>query len=236
MKRTLIIAGLLIAAYGAHAATLTWASTVVGGEGTDWAIANNWFDGGASLNPPVAGDTVQIGDLFGNTINNWPTVDSAGQAAATVIVGQGDTAELNIATGGELTVSGFLYVGNTFEGTLNMTGGTLNVGNLRFVNVASAGHIDLHGGTINAAAMNLDGSGLSTIDVQGDGMLITGGDQTGAMNFLISEGWITGDAGLAATFDGGSNTTTLAIPEPATFGMVALMGGGILWIRKRFMI
>jgi hypothetical protein len=27
-----------------------------------------------------------------------------------------------------------------------------------------------------------------------------------------------------------------AIPEPATLGMVAMLGGGILWIRKRFMI
>jgi hypothetical protein len=237
MKRTWIMVALLAMACGVQAGTLTWASTVVGGEGTDWAVANNWFDGvGASATAPVAGDTIQLGDLFGNVIANWPTVDSAGQAAATVIVGQGDTAELNITTGGELTVSGFLYVGNSHVGTLTMTGGTLDVGNLRFVNSGQAGHIDLHGGTINATAMNFDGTGLSTIDVQGDGVLITGGDQTAAMDFLISEGWITGGAGLASTYDGGSNTTTLAIPEPATMGLFVLIGGGMLWIRKRFMI
>jgi len=31
-------------------------------------------------------------------------------------------------------------------------------------------------------------------------------------------------------------TTITAIPEPATLSMVALLGGGILWIRRRFMI
>ena len=29
---------------------------------------------------------------------------------------------------------------------------------------------------------------------------------------------------------------TIAVPEPATFGMMALVGGGILFIRKKFMI
>jgi len=29
---------------------------------------------------------------------------------------------------------------------------------------------------------------------------------------------------------------TTVIPEPATLGLVALMGGGMLFIRKRFMI
>ncbi|RKX47690.1 MAG: hypothetical protein DRP64_00355 [Verrucomicrobia bacterium] len=32
------------------------------------------------------------------------------------------------------------------------------------------------------------------------------------------------------------NLTVDVIPEPATLGMVALLGGGILWIRKRFTI
>lgn len=32
------------------------------------------------------------------------------------------------------------------------------------------------------------------------------------------------------------NVDLVAIPEPATLGMVVLLGGGILWIRSRFMI
>jgi len=32
------------------------------------------------------------------------------------------------------------------------------------------------------------------------------------------------------------NVDLVAIPEPATLGMVVLLGGGILWVRKHFMI
>lgn len=34
----------------------------------------------------------------------------------------------------------------------------------------------------------------------------------------------------------GGNQPIIAVPEPATLGMVALMGGGILFVRKKFMI
>jgi hypothetical protein len=34
----------------------------------------------------------------------------------------------------------------------------------------------------------------------------------------------------------GPTVSVSAIPEPATLGMVTLLGGGILWIRKKFMI
>ncbi len=34
----------------------------------------------------------------------------------------------------------------------------------------------------------------------------------------------------------GTEVTVAMIPEPATLGMVALLGGSILWIRKKFMI
>ena len=33
---------------------------------------------------------------------------------------------------------------------------------------------------------------------------------------------------------GGGNQPTLAVPEPATFGLLALMGGGILFVRRNF--
>ena len=38
------------------------------------------------------------------------------------------------------------------------------------------------------------------------------------------------------TKDGGEVLQATVIPEPATMGLFALMGGGMLWIRCRFMI
>ena len=35
---------------------------------------------------------------------------------------------------------------------------------------------------------------------------------------------------------GGGPTSSLAVPEPATFGLVAAFGGAVLFIRKKFMI
>lgn len=43
-----------------------------------------------------------------------------------------------------------------------------------------------------------------------------------------------GDTALASAFNGTAGTQVMAIPEPATLGMVALFGGGILFVRRKF--
>lgn len=232
MKKLLTIAIVAGMAGAVQANVLAWNSTT----GTGWGQAGHWadFTDGTVL-VPTAADTVYVGgSTWGATVD--PTVGSAGQAAGTLILGQDNASVMNITTGGELTVAGIFYVGNNATGTMNMNGGTLTAATMQWANAGSVGHINLHGGTINAAVANLDGTGLTTMDVQGTGKMIVGGDQTGGFDFLIGNGWITGGAGLASSYDSGSNTTTLAIPEPATLGMVAAMGGGILFIRRKFMI
>ncbi len=58
-------------------------------------------------------------------------------------------------------------------------------------------------------------------------------------NNYIADGWITalnaGDSIVSSYIDD-SYTSFTVIPEPATLSLVALLGGGMLWIRKRFMI
>ena len=51
--------------------------------------------------------------------------------------------------------------------------------------------------------------------------------QVRAMTFLDGNG----DSGLWS-----DNVTFDVIPEPATLGLVCLMGGAVVWVRKRFMI
>ena len=46
----------------------------------------------------------------------------------------------------------------------------------------------------------------------------------------------TGDNAIVTDINGGAGVQIMAIPEPATLGMVALCGGGILFIRRRLMI
>jgi len=238
MKKLLTLAAIVAMAGSVQAAILGWggAEAGAGGDGTTWADGNNWFDftnGGTAA--PTSGDQVNIGgSVWGATTQ--PTVSSAGQVAGDLILGNTLASQLDINVGGDLAVAGIFYVGNDGTGTLNMNGGTLTAATMQWANAGQVGHINLHGGTINATTANLEGTGLTTMDVQGTGKMIVGGNQTGGFDFLIGNGWITGGAGLASSYDSGSDTTTLAIPEPATFGMVAAMGGGILFIRRKFMI
>jgi len=71
------------------------------------------------------------------------------------------------------------------------------------------------------------------------GRLMLLGDRTALITSLL-DGRLTGYGSSAniqmdtTTFGGW--TTVTAIPEPATFSLVAMLGGGLLWIRKRLTI
>ncbi len=144
--------------------------------------------------------------------------------------------------------SGVVTVGNTLflthagggTGAFNMNGGTVNVGTFDLLQEGGTGHLQLDGGTITAAVMGLNGNANNTIDIT-EGVLIAVGDHSGGMDWMASIGVITayGGAGtVIADYDIGLNETTLhaVIPEPATLSLVALLGGGMLWVRKRFMV
>ncbi len=89
------------------------------------------------------------------------------------------------------------------------------------------GQINMYGGG--------EGVGARLI-VDGNLVAAEGGD--GRAEAWIANGWLAApNAGesIVATVDGGW-TEFNVIPEPATLGMMTLLGGGMLWIRKRFMI
>ncbi len=61
--------------------------------------------------------------------------------------------------------------------------------------------------------------------------------QTVELTFPANAGFDGSQIQVYLQGSGGSFVDNVAlVPEPATLGMVALLGGGILWIRKRFMI
>lgn len=96
-------------------------------------------------------------------------------------------------------------------------------------------------------ALTINGTGLS---FSGDSGEIEEPGGNAVQAFSIDATGTTLNAGTTYTFgltvsnptpDGGNNialdTLTLhAIPEPATLGLVALFGGGVLFIRRRLMI
>jgi len=98
---------------------------------------------------------------------------------------------------------------------------------------------------ITALAMTIDASNGSSVDLSDDAVIYLAGDQMAMVLEEISAGGFTSEGGtvnwvghslVSHPVYGIEATKITSIPEPATFGLLALMGGGMLWIRKRFHI
>jgi len=155
-----------------------------------------------------------------------------------IVLGDSATAASTFSNTGDVTINGWLHLSldSPTPVMFNMNGGTLAADKLQ-MNAGGSAQLNLHGGTMTFVDLGLDGSGSYTMNVTGDGTLIANGDHTGGLDFMIGSGFITGDAGLAAVYDVGTGKTTLSvIPEPATWSLIALMGGGLLMVRRRFRI
>ena len=176
--------------------------------------------GGLTLNGDDGwNDGIQIGWYSDAVLTSAGTVDIQSNGSGVTSLGMGDA-------------------GNGYgNATLNITGGSFLTADVLF-NANSANHVQLDGGTLTTWGMaGLHAAGQTT-DIT-DGTLIY---HTTDVNWFawISDLGLTGygsedNANLIGNHDGNTWTVT-AIPEPATLGMLALVGGGMVWIRKRFMI
>ena len=172
----------------------------------------------------------ELGDSF---IENTGTISARNMVLS---MSGGSTVFTN---SGDLTVSLVLRLAQTGDTVFTMEDGTANVGTLDLVE-AGTGHLNLYGGTITAASADLDGNDRHTIDIT-EGQLIIGGNRTGGLDWMAGLGRITaygGSGTVFADYDSDANQTTLyaVIPEPATLGLVAAVGGAVLFIRRRFMM
>ncbi len=146
-------------------------------------------------------------------------------------------------SGGTLNVGTDLFIGahEGGSGTYNMSGGTATANNFAVgwpgagVGDPQFGQLNLTGGSITTTLFYLEPAGQ--IDIT-DGQLHINDDRVADINTWIGDGSITafGGAGTVVVSYDGSQTHVSAIPEPATLGLVALMGGGLLWSRKKFMV
>lgn len=164
------------------------------------------------------------------TVENTGTLNVNG---GSLVMGNGVTATSTVSNTGTLTVRDWLYLSNTGLNSLfNMNGGTVNMGLLQMIE-GGIGHLNLHGGTMNADNLGLNGNGGYTIEVT-FGELIATGDHTAGLDYMISADLITstGTRTPYSAYDAGANETTLgSIPEPATFGLLAILG--VAFLRRK---
>jgi hypothetical protein len=179
--------------------------------------------------------------------------DGAGTAGATglVILNDGTLSANQALVGKDASTTG----------TLTLNGGAATFTTLKLAsNAASTGTLNLNGGTLDFT--NWSGAGQDIINVS-LGSMTAGADRTGRISGIAGAGDLAATGGLLddSTFtstytsnsgsftsgsyiakwgyDSGTNKTALwavAIPEPATLGMVVAFGGGMLFIRRRFMM
>jgi len=145
-----------------------------------------------------------IGDL----VNNGTLT------ASDIVLGNQTTSVSTMSNTGDMTVSGWLHLSVVASNTptiFNMNGGTVSITGKLQMNEGGAGHLNLHGGTITMAEFGLLGDGAYTIDIT-EGVLVTGGDLTGGIDWMASVGLITaygGTGGVVSEYNAGLDQTTM---------------------------
>ncbi len=146
--------------------------------------------------------------------------------AVTALSGQ---AAIRIGSGNNVSAT------NPIFGKMYMTGGTVDTGTFtigRYLGVT--GEVYLSGGTITTGILEM-GAGSKLLDITGSGKVVVTGNITASVATWSGNGWLTSgsvdflDVGTA-TYDAGTNKTTLVVPEPAT---LCLLGIGALSLIRR---
>jgi hypothetical protein len=242
----MMVALFAVASTHVQASQYAWAS--IHGDDTDeWDRVANWWwaDGGQPTEAPGTDDNVLIGAIFSNTQLDWPVMNTT-VAVSNLFLGggkgtPGKDGELTIESGADLTVGGAFRLGSDggdglgYTGTLYMTGGSM-VSDVFAVGMNGSEGIAYMSGdasiTVNTF-FTFREEGTGTIYMADSSMLTVAGDKTGLANDRIIAS--LGGESISASYDGSSTTFTV-IPEPATLGLVAAVGGAVLFIRRRFMM
>ncbi|MEI6892797.1 MAG: hypothetical protein V5783_11560 [Pontiella sp.] len=192
------------------------------------------------------GGTISF-DNIGNTFSGVLDLGTSTASVSLSSLGNGATI-IGGGDGTSLTFTGDILVmgANTFAGT-NLVGSTGAIGGSG--SLAGALTLDAGAGFVFSETDSLTVAGLVTLDDSFSiedliGLTSTTADGTYTLietvstfdyiqNFGIENAFDLGD-GKSAYFGNGSLQVTV-IPEPATLGLIATFGGGILFIRRRLM-
>jgi hypothetical protein len=243
MKRQLsIIVVFTVAVVAMSQATLTWN----GADGAAFFTESNWLDNTGAV--PADG-TINGGTAITADTGGLIKIDSSspGNIGSHLLLGQGN--QLLIDNGQSLTAGGSR--GIRVDGSLNapLSTATIDNGSLIFVQflVNIAAELN-HGSTLR-----LKGGGnpvnVSTINLlDTDSMILFNAETYAAFNTehsskvtyngaaleFGSDPFVAeaGDNALATAYNGTKGVQITVIPEPASFGLMALLGGSLLFIRR----
>jgi len=237
MKKLMVIISLSVAAVSSQAAVNYWTGAV----DADYGNTTNWSLGTI----PSSADYSLMNGINVGEGAPFPIIDYA--APAVNILGVGWDAgviggELTVVDGGSINTLTALQIGRNSLGTLNMTGGNIIAGGaLQLGEGTGTGTVYLSGDlsnpvtTLHAAAFTFT---AGTIHMTGNSRFMINGDKT--LDDYVGAGVVVADGAgesILETYNAGAGRTEYTvIPEPATLGMVALVGGGILFIRRKFVI
>jgi len=195
---------------------------VVGSTATAAALGMAWFDASSQLTIATGG-SLSVGGFtrLGNAIDSLATLDMTGgyMISSDLQVGYNETTN-GLPSG---AVSGG-------SGVVNMSGDA----------ILHAGILSLGQERIDYDAGNPDLDGTGVINMTDSVRFLVNGDVTVAAANWVASGWIKASgAGESITYgyDGVNDRTEFnVVPEPATLGLFAMIGGGMVWIRRCFRI
>ena len=117
-----------------------------------------------------------------------------------------------------------------------MTGGLLEIARTAGMELAayggaSSGTFNMSGGTVRVS--NISAGGANALFDFSGGEIFLDGNQVGfnaANSFFQVTGQFAG--GYQEVYDGGTNTTRLSVPEPASLSLLCL-GGAVMAVRRQ---
>ncbi|RKX41067.1 MAG: hypothetical protein DRP64_11775 [Verrucomicrobia bacterium] len=238
MKKLFITSAIVLAVVSSQAAVVRWVGSAVGGTG-NYTDGNSWSADMVNVygSAPLATDSHGLIGTWGGTL--MPTIDSAITEVPDTIGISWDTSfgELNIVNGGSINANtvymGFEGSGNASDGVLNVSGGNMVISTLYIgAGTVGTGTINQSGGILHLGAVNY---ARGVVNLSDDAFFLINGDYTGAN--LVGQGIISASVAGQEIVEFYNTefgrTEWTVIPEPATFGLMALLGGGMLFIRRR---
>lgn len=241
MKKLLVLAALLVAsAVSTQAAVVYWTGDGWGNGGTDdYADGNSWSADWPTPYGSAPLSTDSHGLIKPDIATFWPTISSTiAETPDTLGIGWDSDGELNVVDGASVVFNNVYlpaFETQVNHGTLNMSGGYMVAGG--FLNLGwgvSVGTVNQSGGVLHCNIVNWHNGVVNLSDTA---YFLINGNQTSLD--LVGNGWIqapvAGQSVVEYWNEGAGRTEYTVIPEPATLGLFGLIGGGLLWIRKRSM-
>ena len=239
ISKYLVIAALLVGTISAQGTQIYFR----GGIDADYTKVGNWLSNDfatVSAYVPGLGD---IAEIHSGAILVTPVISSSAPDVGTLHIGSNSPeGSLIVVDGGSIN-AGTLRVGQAAIGTLSMTGGLIEGALLNVGYNGGTGIVDLSGNSIiHYNQVDFSSGASGTANMADNAKFRVTSISGAAADALIDNGNIlASNAGAGKPIEwnwipAGGYVEYTVIPEPATLGMVALLGGGLLWIRYRFKI